>query len=181
MMIDFSNTNILHKQELVELFRSTFTDSEGADEGIRICDLVNKLMLSTKDADLYGFKAEENGRIIGGIFFSRLSYNQDNRTIFLLAPVAVATSHQKKGIGQKLLKYGLDAIRKADVDVAFTYGDPSYYSKVGFVSVDQKFAAPPFKLSYPNGWLAQSLTDSKLTALKGNSNCVDAFDEPALW
>ena len=73
----------------------------------------------------------------GGIVFSRLRYEQDNRTVFVLAPVAVATDQQGKGIGQRLLIHGLASLRSAGVDIVMTYGDPNYYAKVGFVPISE--------------------------------------------
>jgi putative acetyltransferase len=67
---------------------------------------VRNLLAGTAEKDLFVFTAEEDGAIIGGIVFSRLSYAQDDRSLFVLAPVAVATDRQGKGIGQKLLTHG---------------------------------------------------------------------------
>jgi len=51
---------------------------------------------------------------------------------FLLGPVAIHTSYQGKGIGQKLINFGLNTLKENGVELAFTYGDPNFYSKVGF-------------------------------------------------
>jgi predicted N-acetyltransferase YhbS len=46
-----------------------------------------------------------------------------------------------------------------------TYGDPSYYAKVGFMPISEADAQAPFPLSHPEGWLAQSLTERAMTPL----------------
>jgi putative acetyltransferase len=166
---------------IIDLFTTTFTASEGEDEGALIGELVRNLLGGTADKDLFVFTAEEDGMIIAGIVFSRLSYEKDERTVFVLAPVAVAPDRQGRGIGQKLLTHGLAALRSAGIDIAVTYGDPNYYAKVGFIPISEADAPAPFPLKHPEGWLAQSLTNRAMAPLKGPSRCVDALDDPGFW
>ena len=51
--------------------------------------------------------AEENGEVIGHIMFSPVSLSGcPNLKVMGLAPMAVATKHQKKGIGSALVQTG---------------------------------------------------------------------------
>ena len=93
----------------------------------------------------------------------------------------MATAHQGKGIGQRLIAHGLDALRQEGVDIAVTYGDPAFYGRVGFKPVSEADLPAPQPLNQPQGWIAQSLTDAPLTPLAGPAACVPAFDDPALW
>jgi len=167
--------------EIIDLFTSTFTASEGAEEGALIGELGRNLLGGTALEDLFVFIAEENGAIIGGIVFSRLTYEQDERTVLVLAPVAVATEQQGKGVGQRLLTHGLTSLRSADVDIVVTYGDPNYYARVGFLPISEGDAQAPFPLNHPEGWMAQSLTERAMTPLKGPSRCVEALNNPVFW
>lgn len=167
--------------QIEALFRATFTDSEGFDEGRLVGKLARDLLLKTKKEDLFVYSAREAGDITACIIFSRLTFDQDDRVVFILSPVAVETSLQRQGIGQQLLKHGLYNLRQESVDVAITYGDPNYYSKVGFTPITEQLAKAPHRLSYPHGWLAQSLTDSPLVPLKGASRCVEALNRPEYW
>ena len=167
--------------EMIDLFTATFSASEGEEEGALIGALVRNLLSRTAEQDLFVFTAEEDGAIIGGIVFSRLTYERDERTVFVLAPVAVATDQQGKGIGRRLLSHGLAALRSAGVDIVMTYGDPSYYAKVGFTPISETDAQAPFRLSHPEGWLTQSLTDRVMAPLKGPSRCVAALNDPVFW
>jgi predicted N-acetyltransferase YhbS len=167
--------------EIIDLFTATFTASEGEEEGALIGELVRNLLGGTAGQDLFVFTAEEDGVIIGGIVFSRLTYALDERTVFVLAPVAVATEKQGKGIGQRLLTHGLATLRSAGVDTVMTYGDPNYYAKVGFVPISEADAPAPHKLNHPEGWLGQSLTDRAMAPLKGPSHCVEALNDPLFW
>lgn len=169
------------EREIVDLFTAAFTALEGAEAGALIGELVGNLLGGTAEADLFVFTAEEGGLIVGGIVFSRLTYDADERTVFVLAPVAVATEHQGKRIGQRLIAHGLAALREAGVDVAVTYGDPAYYGRVGFRPITETFARAPFVLNHPEGWLGQSLTARELTPLAGAARCVEALNDPAFW
>ncbi|CAD7778098.1 MAG: hypothetical protein KIIPBIDF_00975 [Candidatus Methanoperedenaceae archaeon GB50] len=61
----------------------------------------------------------------------------------MLAPVAVSTEHQRKGIGQALINYGLDELKKRSVSIVVTYGDPSFYS-ADFVKIGAGFRQSNF-------------------------------------
>jgi len=179
--MDFVSGHIGRERDIFELFSATFTVSEGADEGEIIGKFVDDLMTTTAKKDLFAFSAYDNGSLVGGAFFSRLNYEQDGRKVFILSPMAVKTDRQKNGIGQKLIAFGLDELRGKGVDVAITYGDPNYYSKIGFREITEDTAQAPFDLSQPEGWLAQSLTERDLEPLFGSPVCVDALNKPDLW
>ena len=179
--MEMSNRFKGQEQEIIDLLAAAFAASEGADEGALIRDLSRNLLATTADADIHVFTARETRSLIGAIIFSRLTYEHDGRTVFLLGPVGVATDRQGRGTGQRLLTHGLACLRKSGVDVAVTYGDPKYYSRVGFRAITEEFAQAPFKLKYPKGWLGQSLTDRSLTPLTGPSRCVEAFHRPEFW
>lgn len=169
------------ERDITDLVTSTFTASEGAVEGELVGGLARNLLDTTPAQDLFVFSASQGATLIGCIFFSRMSFDQDSRTVFILSPVAVKPDMQGKGVGQSLLTYGLAQLRAKGIHVAVTYGDPKFYSKVGFQQMTEDFAHPPFKLTYPNGWLGVSLTDQSLEALVGPSHCVAALNAPALW
>jgi predicted N-acetyltransferase YhbS len=179
--MEFSTAPKGREEEIIRLFNATFAASEGMEEGALIGDLVRNLLAGTAEKDLFVFTAEEGGNMIGGIVFSRLAYDQDDRTVFVLAPVAVATDRQGKGIGQRLLTHGLAALRSVGVDIVMTYGDPNFYAKVGFIPISEADAQAPYPLNHPEGWLGQSLTDREMAPLKGPSRCVEALNDPVFW
>ena len=72
-------------------------------------------------------------------------------------------------------------MKNNDVDLIFTYGDPHYYSKVGFIHITEEIAKAPLKMTFPEGWLAQSLTSDKIEPIKGNSTCVKALMKQKYW
>jgi putative acetyltransferase len=179
--MNFSTRYAENADEIAELFTQVFAASEGEAEGALIGNLVRRLIAETSPGDLRVVTAWKDGLLLGGILFTRLTYAGDPRTVFLMAPVAVATAHQGKGIGQRLIAHGLDALRQEGVDIAVTYGDPAFYGRVGFNPVSEADLPAPQPLQQPQGWIAQSLTDEPLTPLSGPAACVTAFDDPALW
>lgn len=179
--MDLSAAHTDKHNSIVDLFTDSFTTSEGAEEGQLIGTLARALLETVPRDDIFVFCAHEEDALLGAIIFTRLRYPEDSRTVFILSPVAVASAHQGKGVGQALIRYGLDALRAAGVQVALTYGDIAFYSKVGFAQITATVAEPPLELSYPQGWLGQSLTEAPLTPLAGPSTCVAALNKAVYW
>lgn len=165
---------------VIDLFRRAFSASEGEAEGQVIAKFVSNLISSTSSEDLIGWVAKSNDVIVGSVFFSRLTV-PNGEEAFILSPLAVETDAQGTGIGKKLILRGLDHLRSLNVRFVITYGDPNYYAKTGFEQISENTVHPPFKLSYPNGWLAQSLTDGEIDAMDGTTKCVAALNDPSLW
>jgi putative acetyltransferase len=172
--------NSSYTQEVIELFTRVFSESENKSEGQIIGNLVSDLIATTGSEDLIGFVATPDERIVGCIFFSRFFVPGDE-VAFILSPVAIATSEQGTGIGQQLICHGLDHLKSLNVNWAFTYGDPSFYSKVGFSQISESVVKAPYELSQPEGWLAQSIDGSPVKALQGSSKCVAALSDQKYW
>lgn len=168
------------QKEVAELFSSVFTSSEGEKEGILIGNLSSELASNIDNEETICFGVYENESLIGSIFFTRLQFN-DPIQVYMLAPIAVSTEHQGKGIGQALINYGLDELKKRSVSVAVTYGDPSFYSKVGFLELSENVIQAPLKLSMPFGWLGQSLTGDPIPTIHERPVCVKEFNDPVYW
>lgn len=167
-------------KEIKQLFQQTFSDSEGETEGKVIGDLACNLMQQTKAKDLFVFVATEKEKIVASIIFSRLTF-EDNTNAFLLAPVAVHTKYHGKGVGQALINFGLNILREQGVTLAFTYGDIRFYSKVGFSIINESIIKAPLPLSYPEGWLGQSLTGGEVQVIAGLTRCVKALNHKVYW
>ncbi|MBT3203208.1 MAG: N-acetyltransferase [Gammaproteobacteria bacterium] len=176
-LLPYSPNNI---EEIKQLFTKVFTDSEGQSEGLVIGNLVYDLMTGTDVQDFYGFVAVEKESIIGSIFFTRLTFDSEVNAS-LLSPVAIQTNYQGKGIGQKLINHGIHHLKENGVGLVFTYGDPKFYSKVGFKLITEKTVKAPFTLTYPEGWLGQSLVGDEIKPVTGDSYCVEAFNNTEYW
>lgn len=168
------------RAELSRLFRLTFSTSEGEEEGRLIGDLVDKLAAVIDDRDVIAVGAIEDGVLIGALFLTRLRFN-DDYLVYMLAPVAVSTAHQRRGVGQALIEFGLLGLKALGAAVAVTYGDPAYYRRVGFEPLSENVIRAPMELSMPEGWLGQSLSDFSIEARRDRPHCVEAFLDSAYW
>lgn len=162
------------------LFTEVFAASEGASEGRVVGALALQLMREVSAEDLAGFVAVEDEDVIGSLFFSRMRFATPVEA-FLLSPVAIATAWHGQGVGQALIRHGLDALRHQGVQLVCTYGDPRFYGRVGFRAADADAIPAPFALTQPEGWLCQWLQGATPLSLSGPSHCVAPFDNPDYW
>jgi len=174
-VLDKSNQN-----EVTELFTYVFASSEGEEEGELIGNLASKLSSNIDNEEIICFGAYENESLIGAIFFTRLRFNE-SILVYMLAPVAVSTKHQGKGVGQALINYGLSELKKRSVNISVTYGDPSFYSRAGFEPLSESVIQAPLKLSMPFGWLGRSLMGEPIPTISERPVCVKEFNDPVYW
>lgn len=176
----FQSANLANRDEICSVFKTSFTASEGAEEGEAIASLVTSLLDQADADETLVHVAHLEGRCVGAILWSWLVYPSGAR-IRLLSPVAVHPDVQGQGVGQALIAYGLDQLRAQGVAGAVTYGDPAFYGKVGFAPITVDDVAAPYALSMPVGWLGQSLTDAPLSGLQEAPTPVPAFATPEMW
>ena len=165
------------REQIIYVFYTSFSASEGGTEGALIRTLVEHLLEYTPETDIVIFAALHDNTVIGCAIFSRLTYSHDARNVSILSPMAVHPDHHNKGIGQTLLQESIAALRDHGVDILMTYGDPNYYGKIG----TEQVAPTPFPLSMPIGWIGQSLHDPEIAPLQGSCTCVSALNNPAIW
>jgi putative acetyltransferase len=104
--------------------------------------------------------AEEDGEILGQVAFSPVAIDGVSRDWYGLGPVAVRPDRQGQGIGQALIRAGLDRIRALGAAGCVLAGAPGYYSRFGFVAgprlqspgiPSQYFLVLPFGAEVPRG------------------------------
>jgi putative acetyltransferase len=78
--------------------------------------------------------AEIENEVVGHILFTpvELSGNENKLKIMGLAPMAVLSKYQNKGIGSKLVQAGLEHCQSLGYDAVVVLGHPNYYPKFGF-------------------------------------------------
>jgi putative acetyltransferase len=78
--------------------------------------------------------AEEAGRVIGHVGFSRVWISRDGRRSpgVSLAPLAVAAERRRRGVGAELVEAGHADLRAAGESICFVLGDPAYYGRFGY-------------------------------------------------
>lgn len=170
----------IHPAQIEAVYTTTFSASEGADEGAVIGELVRGLLAGTDSADLQGFVLLADDQPIGCVLFSRLWF-ESGEEVFLLSPMAIHPDFQNQGLGQRLIRHALQTLETHGVELVVTYGDPAFYSKLAFKPVSESEIQPPYPLSQPMGWQACSLAGTGDLKLKGQARCVAAFQNPAIW
>lgn len=165
---------------IAALFTRVFSNSEGEAEGRRIGKLAKHLLEQTDPNDRSFFVAVEADRIIAAVGFTRMTCPNEH-AIFLLAPMAVHTAHQRQGVGTALIQQSLQEMSANGAKFFVTYGDPEFYQRFGFHPCSTDALEPPCPLSQPEGWLAQTADHHPLAEPLGPCSCVKALDDPAYW
>ena len=79
--------------------------------------------------------ADTESKVVGHILFTpvALTGNKSKLKILGLAPMAVLSQYQNKGIGSELVKTGLERCKSLGYDAVVVLGHPNYYPRFGFV------------------------------------------------
>jgi putative acetyltransferase len=165
--LDFIDVSEAEAEAVSALVRESFGTSEGPEEGALIAGLAARLLTETPEGDVHGFAARRDGAFVGAIVFSRMRYADDPRSVFVLAPVAVASAAQGQGVGTGLIRHGLAAIGARGVDVALTYGDPPISGASGFSRSRRRRPQPPFRWPILMAGLANRWAGMRLPRSRG--------------
>jgi putative acetyltransferase len=89
--------------------------------------------------------ATEGGDIIGHVAFSPVKINGEAGDWYGLGPVSVWPDRQRMGIGQALIRDGLQRLRLLGAGGCVLLGAPAYYGRFGFESDPDLYevGAPP--------------------------------------
>ncbi len=121
------------------------------------------------------FVADEGGQLVGHILFSQLPIVTERGIVeaLSLAPMAVVTSHQRKGIGSLLVTGGLRACREAGHRIVIVLGHPGFYPRFGFsAELAERLKAPYSGRSF----MALELVPYALDGVKGEVRYPPPFE-----
>jgi len=114
--------------------------------------------------------AESEGEIIGHILFSRIKLGDE--PVVALAPMCVASVHQKKGVGGALIQQGMRILKQRGEKAVFVLGHKKYYPKFGFSAE----LAKPFECEYAgDSFFAHELQPGWLEGKTGRIVYPEAF------
>lgn len=136
-------------------------------------DLVDNLR--TDNLVLVSLVAVTGKEIVGHICFSRLPVEVEGRMVQAasLAPVVVRATHQRLGIGSRLIIEGLDILRAGPTEAVIVLGHPKYYPRFGFSPELTRNLASPFQGK--EAFMGLELTPGALLGSKGSVTYPKAF------
>ena len=135
-------------------------------------DLVDTLR--TEGAVLVSLVAEIQERIVGHILFSRMSIETTGGSVpaAALAPMAVLPEHQRRGIGGRLIRHGLNLLRERGEQLVIVVGHSNYYPRFGFSSEKALSLESPFP---QDAFMAMELSPGALEGVRGRVRYPAAF------
>jgi putative acetyltransferase len=98
-----------------------------------VADLVAQLR-ADGDLLLGSLAVTDTGVVLGYVGFSRahIEAAEGAHVGVALAPLAVSTTHRRRGIGARLVRGGLDRLAASGETICVVLGDPAYYGRFGF-------------------------------------------------
>lgn len=138
-------------------------------------DLVDALRTQ---ATCLSLVAETDADVVGHILFSPMQLKEQETPVLLagLAPMAVLSSHQNKGIGSALVEAGLDACEAAGYGLVAVLGHPAYYPRFGFLVAAKHGLQSTYDVP-PEVFMVKAFQDEVLEALTGTLVYHRCFDE----
>jgi putative acetyltransferase len=96
-------------------------------------DLVDKLRVRARPT--ISLVAEEQGDVVGHIFFSPVSLSAHPKLFLMgLAPMAVVPAWQNRGVGSTLVRAGIERCRELGAEAVAVLGHRHFYPRFGFRS-----------------------------------------------
>jgi len=78
--------------------------------------------------------AEIDGKLVGHIAFSPVTFSDGSKNWYGLGPISVMPNYQKQGIGKSLVNEGIGLLKDLGAEGCVLVGDPKYYERFGFRS-----------------------------------------------
>jgi len=124
---------VIIREERSSDIENIFQVNSEAFESPAEANLVNTLRSS--GCDYISLVAKSDNKVVGHILFTpvKLSDSENNLKLIGLAPMAVLSQYQNKGIGSELVKAGLERCRSLGYNAVVVLGHPGYYPRFGFV------------------------------------------------
>ena len=96
-----------------------------------VARLVEDIRVSPGYHPEFALVAEDDGAVIGHVMLSEVRVGEGRA--LQLSPLAVRPDRQRRGVGSALVREALRAANAAGEPLVLVEGDPTYYSRFGFV------------------------------------------------
>ncbi len=124
--------------------------------------------------------AEEGGRIVGHALFSPVRIERDGRVVLEgmgLGPLAVAPERQRRGIGSKLVRAGVDALSRRGCPFVLVIGHASYYPRFGFERAAARGLTPQWQGIPDEAFMVLVLDERAMAEASGVASYRSEFDQ----
>lgn len=166
------------RQAIQNVIMNAFADSEHE----QVAQVALALLAESGAQSILSLVLEVDDVVVGYVAFSPVSLESDPSFCgYLLGPLAVLPAYQKRSVGSRLVKYGLQQLHDMGVHVAFVYGDPKYYARFDFSEHAAQPYEVPYPLQFPFGWQAVALNSYQPKATSASITCVEVFRDASLW
>ncbi|EJR53653.1 hypothetical protein IIM_02432 [Bacillus cereus VD107] len=162
---DYSKTEEVIKQAFLNEEFSDKTEHELVSR-IRKCDaFIPEVSIVAVDEE-----------IVGHIMLSKITIEKDGTSVdsLALAPVSVAPSHQKKGIGGKLIAAAIEKAKELGYGSVVVLGHQEYYPRFGFKKASDWNIKAPFEVP-DEVFMAMELRETALQGVEGVVQYSEAF------
>jgi putative acetyltransferase len=121
--------------------------------------------------------AEDDGEIVAHIMFSPVSLSGHSALrIMGLAPMAVIPHRQRRGIGSKLVRAGLERCRDLGFGAVVVLGHPAYYPRFGFGTASRLGIGCEYDVP-ADAFMVTELEEGFLRGASGTAQYHAAFGE----
>ena len=123
--------------------------------------------------------AWRGAELVGYILFSRLPIETDGGDVIravALGPMAVRPDLQRRGLGGRLVRHGLEDCRDRGCAAAVVVGWPEYYPRFGFSAALARGIASPYA-DLGEAYMAAELAPGALSGAAGTARYPAAFAE----
>ncbi len=118
--------------------------------------------------------------IVGHVSFTFCHVEGGKDKVALLAPLAVAPTLHKQGIGSALVQTGFKHLGNSNIGYVFVLGDPAYYSRFGFRAEDKVVAPYPLPAEWRGAWQSIHLCEEE-APYEGKLCVPEPWRHIALW
>lgn len=141
--------------EIYKVVKTAFATADHSDGTEQ--DLVTNLRTSPAYIPQLSLVAEEKGKIIGHILFTKAKVK--DVTVLALAPLSVLPEYQKRGVGTALIAEGHKIAKSLGYGYSVVLGSEKYYPKHGYVISEEYGIYPPFEVPKEN-FMAYKLNEN---------------------
>jgi len=146
----------------------------GRENEVRLTDAIRGAAEYIPDLSIV---ADLDGSLLGYALFAGVGVlsQQGMERALVLAVLAVHPMHQREGVGERLVRHGLERCRTKGLELVFVNGLPAFFSRVGFQPAKQYGFEPGIPVS-DEDFQTIDLSGVKLGVIKGVLQYPSVFE-----